>query len=386
MRSITLRLLLLLLGYTLFLVPVSQAATQQINVTFINPDSRGDPFWDRTTQFMRWFAEDLNIELEVLHARENRFNVASLAEEVMRRDTPPHYLIFIYQHGSGKVILEMAEQLGQHSLIFNTAIHPEEAAEVGAPRERFQHWLGHLQPNDRRAGQILAEHLISAAQARAPQPSAQTLEMIAISGSKESTPALQRNQGLADALALNRRFTVNQLVFARWDPATAASQASALLSRYPQTSMIWAASDAMALKIYDTLQATSRQKSPPVIGGIDWTPEAFKAVQRGTLAVTVGGHFLEGGWALVLAHDHFHGKDFASLDTTMKTGMARVTQANIEEYAAIWDKSRARAVDYRYFSRVLNPEWPGYRFSADALINRIKAGILATEKLKRPQP
>ncbi len=378
---ITFLWLTMLAAYTAISAP-QVFANNPVQVSFINPDSKGNPFWDRTTEFMRWFAEDLNIELEVLYARENRFNVANLAEQVMRRESPPDYLVFIYQHGSGKAILEMAERYRQKSLIFNTAIHPQEEQYVGQPREHFKYWLGHLKPDDRYAGKLLAEQLLSQARARTAERQVRTLEMIAISGGKESTPALDRNRGLADALATNLHLKLNQLVFARWEPATAARQANTLLTRYPETAMIWSASDAMALAIGNSLRTRKGGRPLPLIGGIDWTPEAFDAIRQGRLAVSIGGHFLDGGWALVWVHDHYHGRDFADSGTTVNTKMVHATRDNLHHYAMLWDAEKARAVDYSRFSRALNSRWTAYRFSAEAVVTMIQKPN--TEPAERP--
>jgi hypothetical protein len=47
-----------------------------------------------------------------------------------------------------------------------------------------------------------------------------------------------------------------------------------------------------------------------LLGGIDLGREALTQVAEGSLAVSIGSHFLDGAQALILLHDHHESRDF----------------------------------------------------------------------------
>jgi hypothetical protein len=97
------------------------------------------------------------------------------------------------------------------------------------------------------------------------------------------------------------------------------------------------------------------------IGGIDWSKDALEAIQRRELTASVGGHFFEGAWALVLLHDYINGRDFADIDgVTMKTNMQLVDKTNVSYWQSFIDKKRWDNMDFRSFSLATNRKLDKY--------------------------
>ncbi len=171
------------------------------SVAFINPDAKGQPFWALVTRFMREAAADLNIDLEVYHQDKDRFKGLKIAEALLKRTDRPDYLLYMYQSNTGKRILELAEQNGVPSFLFNTDIHPNDKQEVGQPRDRFKHWLGHMYPDDTQAGDLLATSLLNLASSTGVPQASTPIDILAFSGGLDSAVSADRNTGLKQAMA-----------------------------------------------------------------------------------------------------------------------------------------------------------------------------------------
>ncbi|MDT8992415.1 ABC transporter substrate-binding protein [Curvibacter sp. APW13] len=346
--------------------PLSLAAEPTLRIAFINPDRAGNPFWDKLTSLMQAAATRLNIDLQVYYAGTGRFQSLSVAEQALQAQPKPDYLVYIAQAGTVAQILAAAEAAKVHSFILNTDLLAEDRARVGAPREQFRYWIGHMFPDDVQAGAALATALAGAARSKGAR---QPIEMIALSGTRDSSAALDRGVGLEQVLAKNNDMRLNQLVFAGWDPQEAFTRTVGLLRRYPLTRVLWAASDAMALRMIDA--ARQMQKTPGrdvFIGGVDWSDDALAAIAKGDLSASVGGHFMDGAWAMVLLYDYHNGKDFASaLGSTIRSPMQVIDAGNVATQRKLLLSRRWDTIDFRQFSRVFNPSSKQYDFGLKAL-------------------
>ncbi len=104
------------------------------------------------------------------------------------------------------------------------------------------------------------------------------------------------------------------------------------------------------------------------IGGCGWYVPAIEMVREGTLTVTVGGHFMEAGWVMVLLHDYHHGKDFMS--DTVETAMYPIDKSNVEKYMKIFGKQEWNKIDFRKFSKVRNKSLDKYDFSLQTVLQQ----------------
>ncbi|HEX8536538.1 MAG TPA: substrate-binding domain-containing protein, partial [Cystobacter sp.] len=141
-----------------------------------------------------------------------------------------------------------------------------------------------------------------------------------------------------------------------------------LLRRYPELQAVWAANDDLAMGALQALEEAGRRPGEDVlVGGIDWTPEALEAVRAGRLVTSLGGHFLEGAWALVLLSDHHQGRDFASERLDWSTAFLPATRANVAGYLELLARPDWEAFDFRAFSKAANPRLKHYDFSLQTL-------------------
>ncbi len=112
------------------------------------------------------------------------------------------------------------------------------------------------------------------------------------------------------------------------------------------------------------------------VGGDAWfsavntSNDAMEAIRSGRLSALAGGHFIAGAWALVMLYDYAHGHDFAGdegleLDQPMFTLFSPVQAAR---YQSRYGTMRFDQVNFRQYSKVLNPGLKKYDFNFQQLL------------------
>jgi len=333
-----------------------------VQVTFLNPGDASDPFFDTLVAFMRRAAGDLGVELEVVDGHRDHAKLKSNARAVVERASPPEYLLLVNEQGLAVEVLPAASARGIQVLLLNEGLMVPDRQTLGTPGERHAGWLGELVPDDRRAGQLLAETLIEAA--RASRRGGGKLGLAALGGSFTSSSLLRIN-GLRQAVSAAPDVVLHEVVAANWQQERARAETARLLAAHADLAVVWSASDQMALGAAEAIAAAGRAPGRHVLlGGIDWAPFAFGEVREGTFTATVGGHFLDGAWAIVLLYDHHHRPQAGPI--AEKSQLAVVTRTNVDAYERLF--SHRLQVDFRQFSKVHNPAQASYHFGVDAVL------------------
>ena len=358
---------LLLLLYIPILFSPCSFATVPIQVTFISPTPQGNPFWDNVITFMRASADDLAIDLTVIynkahHRTESITNTSKLAN----MNSKPDFIIGVFHKRTALNLLKLVDKHQIFLYTLNTGIPEKQKESIGDPREKYKYWLGHSSPDDKQVGYLMAKELISKFEVL--HPNYQSLPILAISGTTDSTPSFDRNNGLHKALQEHPKVKLNQLVFSDWTQVSAYKKSLGLLNRYPETKIIWAASDSIALGAVN-----ARGDKNILISGTDWTSSGITAVKNGKIISSYGGHFTEGGFALVMLYDFFHGIDFIN-DPGLKveTDFYKIDSLNVDQYQTFFADQNWQKIDFRRFSKKLTPSIRRYDFSWKAIYSNVE--------------
>jgi ABC-type sugar transport system substrate-binding protein len=344
-------------------------AVRTPSVMFFSPADVADrPFWRMFFGFMRVAADDLGLDLRIIPS-DNRFLVpknarAALAEEV------PDYAIYVYQAKITVDLLPLLERAGVKSIICNTRPVESEQAEVGRPMERFAHWIGQISPYDREAGYLSARLLIEQGLALGLTAPDGKLHMAGLGAYEVISSASLRKQGMEEAVAKESRAVVDRFAIADWQRAKARYKAERMLDMYPLAHAYWAASDSMALGALDAARAQGLTPSVDFLTiGVDWTEEGIRAVREGEMLATVGGHFMEGAWALIMALDHYNGHGFTQ--PIQRSHMKAITRGNLDAYRPVLTQDNWKRIDFKQFARTYNPDLAAYDFTPEAVLRQL---------------
>ncbi len=345
-----------------------------LKVVFLSPDT--SDFWQRVSGFMEAVAEDLDIDLSVVvdHSR-NRYSYRELLSQVLSAPDKPDFVLFMCKESVTLDMIRMASEAGVGIFTFNTQVPISVRDRLRMPRERYPNWIGHVSPDDRSAGYDLARLLSRAAYQNLGADSPEQIRLVALSGSRDSSAAFDRNRGLHDA-SFETEWRVQQLVFAQWSRAEARNRMVGLLERYPKTNVVWAASSGMALGALEAVRNVGKRPGTEiVVGGVDWEPEALSAVRKGELAVAMGRHFMGGGLALLLVHDYAHGYDFDGDGYPLSYRLAAATPETIDTVEKLIRPKTWARFDFRQLSRVHNPAMARETVDAETLMDQLTHGL-----------
>ncbi len=338
-----------------------------ISVSFFCPRKGEDIFWGQFIDFMNEAVKDLGMELKVYYAEGNHIKMFEQVKMSINKDNP-HVLVFQNFKKQGKTIIKIAEKAQVPAFIVNAGFQKSE--NMGKPREKYKYWIGEMLPDDEAAGYVLANMLIK----QGTKGTDGRIHLVALSGNISDTASIERVKGLKRSVKKRRDVVLEQVFTTDWSSGIARQKFYLIKkSRYPETSIVWAAGDAIALGIVEAVKELNLIPGRDVItGGVDWSSEGLRSVQAGEMSVTLGGHFMEGAWTAVLLHDYFKGKDFISESGQMKSKMNPITKSGVHSYLKKLNREKWHQIDFRKFSKVLNPKIKKYNFGLSALLQQVK--------------
>lgn len=341
-----------------------------ISVVFINPGHHDEAYWAAVADGMHRAAASLKMELEVLYAERDHTRALALAQEVSARAKRPDYAVITNDYATGPSLLRTLNAAQIPTLLILSGIHGDDRAVTGAPRTRYPFWLGSLETQAADAGYLTAKALIEQAR-RMPalKDTDGKLQLIALAGDRSTPSSIERTRGMQRAVDEAPDVVLKQIVYADWNRNKAAEQARWLYERYPDARLVWGGSDLIA---FGAMQAWRERGGKPgenaLFSGVNTSAEALRAVRDGTLSALAGGHFMGGAWGMVMLYDHAKGRDFAEEGLELDVPMFILLDAARTRRFELLFGDGATRIDFRRYSKVLNPRLSKYHFDfADLL-------------------
>jgi len=340
-------------------------ALKPMRAIFVNPGRSDEDFWVNVSAVMRAAAADLDIHLDIIYGERSVLYTHQVALERIAAASPGDYLLVGNEQHTAGPILEAGAARGLRCLIVFNGFVGDEVERYGRPRQRMPAFLGELLADNTAAGAEIARGLIAAAR-RAGAP----LHLVGITGNLETPAAVDRVSGLRQVTAGRADLTLSQVLATDWTREEGRLRAAGLLDRYPETTIIWCANDPIALGALDAALAHGRQPGRDIfIGGLNWSPEALAEVKAGRLELSLGGHVLLGGWALVLLRDYHEGLDFAVSDgVSLSVPFGALHRGNLDNWLGRYGAADWSAIRFRRFSHFLTGERGSHDFSLLAVL------------------
>lgn len=347
------------------------AADKPIHVVVLNPGGN-HWFWQMVVDFMQAAADDLGIELEVVSSPFDHLLSIRQAKEVATRPIHPDYLITGNEKGNGGEIIRIADRAGIPVFLFSNGFIDEADLKLyGQPRQHFPLWIGQLIPDNYGAGYTMGTTLIASADSRNLRSRDNHINILAIGGTRMTHASEERLRGLRDAMAAASAPTrLLQVVHGNWDYEDGRQLGHGLLSRHQDVQVLWAANDSMALGAMDAAADLARIPGQDLLfAGCGWYGPALERILHGELTTSVGGHFMDGAWALVMLYDYHHGIDFIS-DPWQST-MFAIDRDTLASYHALFGNREWDMIDFTRYSKMKNPGLTSYDFSLDSITGQL---------------
>lgn len=348
---------------------------RRLHIVFVNPGKTGEVYWDMVAQTMEAAGRKLDARVEVLTSERNYRTMQELGLSVVARPDKPDFLVLSNEESAAVPILEAAEAAGVNTLLLSNTLIGDDAARLGPPRRTLRTWLGDITTDLQTAGARMANALIGAARREKWQSPDGKIHILGIGGDEITPASIARNTGLKNAVAAAPDVVVDRMLFANWTRSEAEQVATNYLGWAERKGIrpagIWAGNDPMALGAIKAVSAAGLVPGRDIqVVGLNWSDEALRAIGRGEMLLTDGGHFLLGGWSVVLLRDYADGCDFAASSPHVEVRTSAITRANL---ASVRDLIETRAFDRIDFTRFrATPGHCGrYDFSIDALVSSL---------------
>ncbi len=364
------KMIFFLLILTVFSSINSSYATQKkfrISAFVLKAPKGSGIFWDKFNFFLEKAVNDLGMEILVYDFPLHQEKMTKTAIELIEIQKPDCILI-IAADDFGLQLLEKSEELKIPCIVVNTGFRKE--LNVGLPREKYKYWIGEILPNDEEAGYILAKKLFQEAKLKRKG----MVNMVAFSTHHGVMSLWEREKGLYRALNEYPEINFLQLFNAHNQVSVAKDKFKLLKTvRYPETFVVWCTMDRLAIGIIDACKDMGiRPGKDILLGGVNWSTEGLNAVESGELVATVGGHYLDGAWAAVLAYDYLNGKDFASENTRFRTRMLLISKDNLYKYKDKLSRNIWNKVNFLNFTKTHTNSIKEYNFSVKKLLEQLQ--------------
>lgn len=352
--------------------PAFAAEAAPLNVVFVSPGKTGEVFWDMVAETMTAAGRRLNMSVEVLRAERNYRVMRELGLGVVARANKPDFLILSNEESAAVPILEAADAAGIKTLLLSNSLIGADAVRLGAPREKLKMWLGDITTDLHTAGERMANALIAAARAGQWQSGDGKIHLLGIGGDEITPASIARNKGFAATVAAAPDVVVDRMLFANWTQSEAQELTANYLGWAARKNIrpagIWAGNDPMALGAMTAALAAGLSPGKDIqIVGLNWSDDALRQIDAGRLLLTDGGHFLLGGWSIVLLRDYADGCDFADASSHMQLATSAITRANLAPLRGLIRDRAFDRIDFARF-RATAGHCGHYDFSVNALI------------------
>lgn len=193
-------------------------------------------------------------------------------------------------------------------------------------------------PDDEQAGYDIAMSLINAG----------CKKLVGVGGVQGTSVGEGRKAGLDKALEENPDVELLQYEWAgdTWDDGDKAFRS--LYQAHNDLDGVWCFNDSMALATVNVLKEESKLEDVKV-GGMDLLSNSIESMQAKELWFSTGGHYLQSGFAAVIAYDVVKGFEYDG-DGRISLSLYCVDQSNVDEFTTM------EAYDWVNASKTSNPD------------------------------
>lgn len=310
-------------------------------------------FMNRYFDFMTKGADELGVDLIKLNADNVPDNMPKFIEDCVAQGVDG--MIHFPYWSSDRKALEDTRTAGI-PLVFTDVY-----SEVPPQSADYPNYIAFVGPSDEDAGYQMANALFAAM-----TPDENGKKVIGwVEGTAGTSVAIDRNKGLEKALAENADVEVACKVNGNFVRDESQKVFESCYQAHPEIKGVWAANGGTATGVMTALKDAGKVPGEDVVVvAMDLNPENVEAVKNGELLFDIGGHWLQGGFALVLLYDHLNGLPVPADQANVKLKLLPLTQDKVEVFEKCFPDG-VPAYDFKDRSRALNPDAPPAAFDLE---------------------
>ncbi len=345
-------------------------------IVFFSPSSEGNTYWPQVFRIIEHVSQDLGFEFVPYSLGvEDRFARQRKELRILAAEPRPQAVIVSVVIGHSRRILEAAEALHIPVFILGPLFPSELLGVGGVPRQKYKSWVALFNWAEEDKGYALGKALLAAAEKAHAFTRDGHIQVVGVGGDPSWFGSGLRQAGLARAVAENPRAVLDQVVPTKWTRAEGKQLTLKLLRRFPEATVVWAASDQLGAGAVEALTETGRAPGAGgFTGGLDLSDLGLGLVKQGKFVATAASTLLSYAQAAVLVYDYVHGLDFAGqLGSELEFPTRVVTRDNVEQDLRL--SQCMQSIDFKKFSRVYNENLVRYEFSLHAYLDAAKACV-----------
>ena len=346
----------------LAILPVCAVAQAggHLSVSFINPGGASG-FWGDVSNTMAAAAEDLGIDLEVIHTDRDRLAMVAAAQQIAAREQHPDFVIIVNELQQAPVLIDALADTDVRMFELLNRMSDDQRSNLS--QTDMARLVGSIEPDNEVAGYEMATSIISAARSLGLDEDG--LTMLALLGDAATPAALAREEGLKRALRENPDVGLVRSIPVLWNETTAYERTQVVLRRFT-IDTIWSANDQISFGAQRAVaEAGGAVGETTVFAGLNWSHDGLQAVRDGKMTMTHGGHFFAGAWSMVMLRDIADGN--LGAPALQSFPMSAVTSAEVDFFLDHFGNRDWRIIDFTSFLRR-----PGqssdYDFSSRAIL------------------
>jgi ABC-type sugar transport system substrate-binding protein len=309
-------------------------------------------FWTNYVAFMKKGADELGVDLTILNADNKPDQMASQLEELAAKKV--NGIIFTAYWNLGKKGLGDAKAANIPVIITDAYISDLQPQDPSMPN-----YLAFVGPSDETAGFQMAEALIAAT----PAGSDGKKYIAVVDGTPGTSVAIDRHTGLQRSLAQHPDVVVAGTVNGNFVQDTSQTAFASLYQGHPEIKGVWAANGGTATGVMTAIKNAGKTPGKDImVVAMDLNPENVTAVKNGELLFDIGGHWLQGGFALVMMYDYLHGLPITASQANVKLELLPLTKDKVAQFEKDFPNGQP-VYDFKQHSRVYNPSAPPATFN-----------------------
>ncbi len=308
-------------------------------------------FWNRYVDFMKQGAAELGVDLITLNADNKADQMAKYLEDLVAKKVDG--IIFVPYWSTGKQGLTLAKAANIPVILDDTYI-----PDVNPQDPNFPNYLAFMGPSDESAGYQMAIALFAAT----PAGPDGKKHIGVVDGTPGTSVAIDRHKGLDRALKEHPEVVVAGTVNGNFVRDESQTAFESLYQGHPEIKGVWCANGGTATGVMTAIKNAGKKPGQDImVVAMDLNPENVDAIKAGELLFDIGGHWLQGGFSLVMMYDYLNGKPIPADQANVKLDLLPLTKELIPQFEKDFPNGMP-TYDFKQHSRVYNPSAPPASF------------------------